>query len=165
MAEQKISKVLLKRSSRTKANGAPELPKDTAMEHGEVAVNFAAGVETFSIKNSKNEIITLGHQVKVGDGSTVNLTEDMPMEIFIDESVNPMAVEVYTKEEMNTRITSLSDKDNELDGKLAKIVTVNSESTSGQIMIDENAGDDVQMYTKAQVDAIIAKLKADNNLN
>lgn len=40
-------------------NGAPKLPTADQIEYGEIAINYAKGHETISIKNSQNEIIPL----------------------------------------------------------------------------------------------------------
>jgi hypothetical protein len=39
-------------------NGIPKLPTAAQLELGELAINFADGYETLSIKNSNNEIVT-----------------------------------------------------------------------------------------------------------
>lgn len=39
-------------------NGLPKLPTAAQLELGELAINFADGYETLSIKNSNNEIVT-----------------------------------------------------------------------------------------------------------
>jgi hypothetical protein len=39
-------------------NGLPKLPTAAQLELGELAINFADGYETLSIKNNNNEIVT-----------------------------------------------------------------------------------------------------------
>jgi hypothetical protein len=39
-------------------NGGPKLPTAAQLELGEIAINFAKGYETLSIKNNNNEIVT-----------------------------------------------------------------------------------------------------------
>lgn len=39
-------------------NGAPKLPTTSQLELGEIAINFADGYETLSIKNNNDEIVT-----------------------------------------------------------------------------------------------------------
>jgi hypothetical protein len=39
-------------------NGGPKLPSPSILAEGELAVNYAEGYETISIKNSDNEIVT-----------------------------------------------------------------------------------------------------------
>jgi len=50
-------KVLNKRSSAL-SNGEAKLPTPSQLEYGEIAINFANGHETLSIKNNNNEIAT-----------------------------------------------------------------------------------------------------------
>lgn len=50
-------KVLNKRSS-VVTNGNPKLPTSEQIEYGEIAINFAEGYETLSIKNDEDEIVT-----------------------------------------------------------------------------------------------------------
>ena len=56
MAE-KIDKVLHKRSNQL-VEDAPKLPTSEQLEYGEIAINYASGKETISIKNANNEIAT-----------------------------------------------------------------------------------------------------------
>lgn len=51
-------KILLKRSSVVDESGNPKLPEANMIDYGEIAVNYASGVETLSIKNSNDEIVT-----------------------------------------------------------------------------------------------------------
>lgn len=51
------SKILLKRSNVVDSSGNPKLPDASSMDYGELAINYAAGCETLSIKNSNNEIV------------------------------------------------------------------------------------------------------------
>ena len=51
-------KILLKRSNVVDSSGNPKLPEASSMDYGELAINYAAGKETLSIKNSNNEIVT-----------------------------------------------------------------------------------------------------------
>lgn len=51
-------KVLHKKSS-VVTDGEPKLPTSGDLEYGEIAINFGAGAETISLKNSDNEIVSL----------------------------------------------------------------------------------------------------------
>lgn len=54
-----IQAILHKKSAALAQNGIdPKLPKASQLEYGELAINFADGHETLSIKNSSNEIVT-----------------------------------------------------------------------------------------------------------
>ena len=74
-------KILLKRSSVVDASGNPKLPDASSMDYGEIAVNYAAGAETLSIKNSSNEIVTFSSDNSSGGGS-VNTNIDNDDEIY-----------------------------------------------------------------------------------
>lgn len=51
-------KVLHKKSS-VVTDGEPKLPTSGDLDYGEIAINFGAGAETISLKNSDNEIVSL----------------------------------------------------------------------------------------------------------
>ena len=57
MAGNKL--ILNKRSNAVNANGTPKIPTSGQLQYGEIAINYAAGVETLSIKNSNDNIVTL----------------------------------------------------------------------------------------------------------
>lgn len=52
-----MSKHLCNRRSNVIVSDVPKLPSIDLMEYGEIAVNYASGYETLSIKNSDNQII------------------------------------------------------------------------------------------------------------
>ena len=160
-------KVLLKRSNVVE-NGSPKLPTAGQMEYGELAMNYADGYETLSFKNSNNEVVKFEStekmksyvDTKISDaisstpeevyvGTTTPTGTNKP-DIFVDLSVDPVTTEIYSKEQV--------------DEKFDSTVSLNTTSNGTSILIDENAGDSIEVYTRAQVDAIIAQLKADNNL-
>lgn len=51
-------KVLYKKSS-VVTDGEPKLPTSGDLDYGEIAINFGAGAETISLKNSDDEIVSL----------------------------------------------------------------------------------------------------------
>ena len=53
----KIKKVYHKKSN-VVVNGAPKLPTASQIDYGELAINYAPGVETLSIKNSSGDVVT-----------------------------------------------------------------------------------------------------------
>ena len=63
------NQILLKRSNVVDASGNPKLPEASAMSYGEIAVNYASGAETLSIKNSNDEIVTFSSDNRSGGGS------------------------------------------------------------------------------------------------
>ena len=57
MAGNKI--ILNKRSNAVNVDGTPKIPASEQLQYGEIAINYADGIETLSIKNSNNNIVTL----------------------------------------------------------------------------------------------------------
>ena len=53
MAEQSV----LHKRSVAIIDGNPKLPSSSQLEYGEIAINYAKGVETISLKNNENEIV------------------------------------------------------------------------------------------------------------
>ena len=51
--------ILNKRSNAVNGDGTPKIPTSGQLQYGEIAINYAAGVETLSIKNSNDNIVTL----------------------------------------------------------------------------------------------------------
>ena len=51
--------ILNKRSNAVNSDGTPKIPSSAQLQYGEIAINYAAGVETLSIKNSNDNIVTL----------------------------------------------------------------------------------------------------------
>lgn len=156
--------LLLKRSSTVEENGLPKLPNADTMEYGELAINYAEGKETISFKNSANEIVCFNHEVEIGTTPTEG--EVSLAKIIIDESVDPLSVDVYSKEQIDSQIDALESVDTTLQEAINDKVLRGSETANDQstILVDETESADYEVYTKAQVDAIIAKLKSDNNL-
>ena len=119
--------------------GKPKLPQSSALVEGELAINYAENVETISLKNSNDDIVTFSSdnyytKQKLGSGftgenSATTVTEalenlqvgeevevtsgDTPtgdtIEIWIDESVDPLTVDAYTKAEVNALVNEKQD--------------------------------------------------------
>ena len=51
------NKIIHKHSSVITEDGKPKLPNQDQIEYGEIAINYAVGEETISLKNSSNQII------------------------------------------------------------------------------------------------------------
>ena len=63
--------------SKLKTNGLPQLPSPDKLVDGEIAINYAEGVETISIKNESGSIVTFSSdnyytEKKLGSGFTNN---------------------------------------------------------------------------------------------
>ena len=76
-------KILLKRSNQKEGTDGPKLPSPSQIDYGEVTINYAKGVETLAIKNSDNEIVTLGNEIIIGNQTPSN---DSHRKLFIDET-------------------------------------------------------------------------------
>lgn len=51
--------VLNKRSKEILEDGTPKVPSADQLQYGEIAINYASGVETLSTKNSNDEVVTV----------------------------------------------------------------------------------------------------------
>ena len=120
------------KKSKLKENGGPKLPLAADIVEGEIAINFGKDVETLSIKNESGDVVTfscdnyytekklgsgftgansantvtsvidnldLGNEVEISSGETP--TEET-VELWVDTSVSPITVEVYTKAETDS---------------------------------------------------------------
>lgn len=56
---------VIHKKSNVLTNGQPKLPSASTIEYGEIAINYAKGGETMSIKNANNEIVTFSSDVKI----------------------------------------------------------------------------------------------------
>ena len=58
-------KVLHPRSNRALTNNVnkPQLPEPSFLDYGELAINYGEGIETLSIKNSENDIVTFSSDI------------------------------------------------------------------------------------------------------
>ena len=61
-----MSKTVLHKRSVAVVNGKPKLPTSAQTEYGEIAINYAKGHETLTIKNNQNEMVTFSsdNQIK-----------------------------------------------------------------------------------------------------
>ena len=135
-----------KKSKQKNQDGSPKLPVASALVEGEIAINFGKDVETLSIKNESGDVVTfssdnyyteqklgsaftgsnsattvtdvlnsleVGEEVEVNSGDTP--TGDT-IELWIDESIEPVTVEVYTKAETNALLAEKADEATTLNG-------------------------------------------------
>lgn len=75
--------ILLKRSNVKNSDGSPKLPDASVLQYGELAVNYAAGAETISIKNSNDEIVTFS-----SDNNSSSDDSSSIYSITIDQTVS-----------------------------------------------------------------------------
>jgi hypothetical protein len=62
-----IQHILHKKSNDANANGSPKLPTADVLSNGEIAINYKKGIETISIKNDNNEIVTFSSDNQIND--------------------------------------------------------------------------------------------------
>ena len=83
--------------SKLKTNGLPQLPTADKLVDGEIAINYAEGVETISIKNESGSIVTFSSdnyytEKKLGSGFTNN-------DATVTEAIDDLEYMVANKEE------------------------------------------------------------------
>ena len=64
--------VLNKRSNVVLEDGKPKIPTAEQLNYGEIAINYNAGTETISFKNSNNEIVALSVSQAISDATFNN---------------------------------------------------------------------------------------------
>lgn len=136
-----MAKHVIHAHSSVSTNGVPKLPNVNRIEYGEIAINYAASAETISFKNTSNELV----QVKTDEYYQVKF-DNINQTIEDNELVTANALNG-----LNTRLDDVSNN-----------VLVGTESTSnkGNILVDTSEDANIEVYTKAQVDAIVASLEA-----
>lgn len=60
-----MGKNVLHKRSVVVENGVPKLPTSAQTEYGEIAINYAAGFETLSIRNNANEIVPFSSDFQI----------------------------------------------------------------------------------------------------
>ena len=83
--------------SKLKTNGLPQLPSPDKLVDGEIAINYAEGVETISIRNENSAITTFSSdnyytEKKLGSGFTNN-------DVTVTEAIDDLEYMVVNKEE------------------------------------------------------------------
>ena len=79
-------KIINKRSSVITEDGKPKLPSSDTLDYGEIAINYADGVETLSIKNTSNEVVEFKSRDYV-DNLVQKLITDTELKFFCIEPV------------------------------------------------------------------------------
>lgn len=137
-------------------NGHPKLPISSQIEYGEIAVNYAAGYETLSIRNSEDGIATFSSDSLISSkidtkisGITMNGTA-----LTVSGGVVDLGVVLTEEEELviaaalndlNDRVAELSaDTSNKQDTLISgtNIKTINNQSIlgNGNITIESGSG-------------------------
>jgi hypothetical protein len=179
MANEKKHIAHVKSGQTVTNNGVtePKLPTAEDIILGELAVNYATGYERISLKNAAGNIVAFVPKayvdLKAGDAAAVKEVQvgnttpsDSTVEVFVDTSVDPLSVEVYNKTQINAKVEALENTDNNLGDKLDEMVVIGTTGTTNNtdLFVDTSVNPGIEVYTKAQVDSIINKLKEDNHL-
>lgn len=139
--------------SKVVENGQAKLPTPESLYWGEIAVNYAKGHETLSIKNESGSVVTF-HPDEIQIGTSADTINDNTT-VFIDTDADKTVL-VYTQEQVDSLVsgvTNLIDEDIIIDSETP--TSVNTE-----LWVDTtNDGDPYDVYTKAQVDSFVAELQ------
>ena len=85
----KVYQVIHKKSN-VLNSGQPKLPSASTLEYGEIAINYAKGGETLSIKNANDEVVTFSSDEKILSAvSAVNQTIE-ENEMVVAEALNDL---------------------------------------------------------------------------
>ena len=97
---ENMGKSILHKRSSVVTNGEAKLPQPSQLEHGELAINFASGDETISIKNASNNIATFKTYEKTASGMAASVEYDTnEKKIFFYDKLNhklPTSVNVLS---------------------------------------------------------------------
>lgn len=101
-------KIINKRSSIITDNGSPKLPSSDSIEYGEIAINYADGVETISIKNSSNNIVEFKSKEYI-DNVLVDSTNTLKTELQgeIDANVEQLNNSISSNANQITEIKNI----------------------------------------------------------
>lgn len=132
----------------------PKQPE--SLEYGELAVNYAQGAETIFLQNSADEIVSVSNKVEVGEENPSSTN----IELFVDTSIDPVEVDMYTKEEINSIVTELQEEISEAEGKDEVEIGTTTPSTEStvELFVDTSDTTSYDVYSKAEVDSLFAKL-------
>lgn len=144
----------------------PKLPTEDKLVYGEIAINYHKGVETISLKNDNDEIVSFHDEVEILNGGTPKPCT----EIFIDLS-DTSTTELCTKAQVESAIDGITDGLTDINNRIDSVSTECKENiiigsatnatSSTEIVIDTNeVGDNYEVYTRSQVDALISNLQS-----
>ena len=97
-----MNKIIHTRSSAVLENGNPKLPAADRIEYGELAINFADGVETISLKNKSNEIV----EFKTKEYFEKIISDNQELNQSAIDDINNQIVAIQETVEENELITA-----------------------------------------------------------
>ena len=160
------NKIIHKRSAAILDNGKAKLPTKDQLEYGELAINFAKGVETISFKNNNDEIVeittstALEGVIESNMQSTQASIDAIYQVIEDNEEIiaasltdldNRVNLNIEAIDEIQTETAALETRINTALNNKADKTTV--ESLSGRVDANENAIATLQGFDKAYKDA------------
>ena len=173
------------RSRVVEQNGQPKLPLASDLQYGEIAINYHKGTETVSLKNDDDEIVLFHDEVEISSGQPkvnteiwIDTGDKTVIEVYtkpqIDSQVgginNDIALVKSKDTEQDSRIQTLENKDTAYETRLDAVESLASNniiisdttpsSNNTELFVDtSNDGDLYEVYTKAQVNDLIADLQ------
>jgi hypothetical protein len=109
MADLKINHVTHAKSNKTLENGKAKLPTPEMLTYGEIAINYAKGAETISIKNADNEVVTFSSDDQIK--AMVQSAQGIITEVVTNEDEQYLdIVKGELNEETNTITYTVSTK-------------------------------------------------------
>ena len=100
---------LIHKNSNVTTNGNPKLPTSGQIEYGEIAVNYATGKETISLKNSNNDIVTFSSDEQIN--ALINKSEKVTAAALNDLNARLIQVNNDVDEIETVAATALDDLD------------------------------------------------------
>ena len=108
-------KHLIHAHSSVVTEGEPKLPAASRIAYGEIAVNFADGHETLSIKNSNDDIVTFSSDEKLYD---IIIENERTIATALNDMNDRISDNMDAVDDLETSI------ENQLDDKLDKMVSI-----------------------------------------
>ena len=108
-------KHLIHAHSSVVTEGEPKLPSADRIEYGEIAVNFADGHETLSIKNSNDDIVTFSSDEKLYN---IIIENERTIATALNDINDRISDNMDAVDDLETSI------ENQLEGKLDKMVSI-----------------------------------------
>lgn len=147
---------IIHKNSSALIDGNPKLPTSGQLEYGEIAVNYAKGKETISLKNSNNEIVTFTSDKKLDNYVTVSDFEEamqVASAALNDLEATKLEKSVFDEamEDLETQFSNFYTKE-EIDN--AELVTASALNDLEESKADKDDLTDLinNVYTKEEID-------------
>ena len=132
MADLKIKHVTHAKSNKIMEDGKAKLPTAEMLEYGEIAINYAKGVEKITIKNAENEIVTFSSDEQIK--SMVQSAQGIVTDIVVGEDEQYLdVVKGELDEETNTVTYTVSTKNINIPTKVSELENDKSYITASEV--------------------------------